>query len=141
MYAAAYHDLISVKNINKLRLKPYEIDAYYNSGVLLMNLELQRQVVDEKKIFDLVRNHRSKLIMPDQDIINVLYAKQIKTLDEKLYNYDARYYRYYKLMSDGQCDMDFVINNTVIIHFCGRKTLGRKIIAVDFMLYTNTMKS
>lgn len=126
VYAAAYHDLISVKNINKLRLKPYEIDAYYNSGVLLMNLELQRQVVDEKKIFDLVRNHRSKLIMPDQDIINVLYAKQIKTLDEKLYNYDARYYRYYKLMSDGKCDMDFVINNTVIIHFCGRKKPWKK---------------
>ncbi|NLT95821.1 MAG: glycosyltransferase family 8 protein [Clostridia bacterium] len=126
VYAAAYHDLISIKEINKLRLRPYEIDAYYNSGVLLMNLELLRQVVDEKVIFDFVKNNRTKLILPDQDIINVLYAKKIKTLDEKLFNYDARLYRYYKLMSDGECDMDFVINHTVILHFCGKKKPWKK---------------
>lgn len=126
LYAAAYHDFISVKEINKLRLKPYEIDAYYNSGILLMNLELQRQTIDEKSIFEFVEKNRSKLIMPDQDIMNVLYAKQIKSLDEKLYNYDARYYRYYKITSNGMCDMDYVINNTVILHFCGKKKPWKK---------------
>lgn len=38
LYAAAYHNKISIREINKLRLSPYEIDRYYNSGVLLMNL-------------------------------------------------------------------------------------------------------
>jgi len=121
LYAAAYHNVISIKGINKLRLIPYEIDAYYNSGVLLMNLELHRQLIDEQPIYEFVEKNRAKLIMPDQDILNALYSKKIKSLDEKLYNYDARYYIYYKIMSNGLCDMDYVIRNTVILHFCGKK--------------------
>jgi len=121
LFAAAYHDLLTVREINKLRLKPYEIDAYYNSGVLLMNLELQRQTIDEQEIFEFVDRNKVKLLLPDQDIINALYAKQIKNLDEKLYNYDTRHYSYYKLTSNGLWDMDYVIRNTVILHFCGKK--------------------
>ena len=63
--------------------------------------------------------------MLDQDILNRLYSKQIKSLDEKLYNYDARYYRYYKFMDD-EWDMDRVIKDTVIIHFCGKKKPWKK---------------
>lgn len=121
LYAAAYHDKISVKEINKLRLLPYEIDAYYNSGVLLMNLEQLRITANEKEIFDFVIENRAKLIMPDQDILNALYAKQITNLEEKLYNYDARYYDYYRITSNGIYDMDYIINRTVILHFCGKK--------------------
>lgn len=121
LFGAAYHDIISIKEINKLRLTPYKIEAYYNSGVLLMNLALQRKRIREEEIYEFVKKNRSKLIMPDQDIMNMKYNKDIKTLDEKLYNYDARYYQYYKLMSGGECDMDFVIRNTVFLHFCGKK--------------------
>lgn len=126
LYAAAYHDKISIKQINKLRFIPYEIDAYYNSGVLLMNLELQRQQIDEQSIYQFVEKNRSKLIMPDQDILNALFSKKIKSIDEKLYNYDARYYSYYKIMSNGMWDMDHVIRNTVILHFCGKKKPWKK---------------
>lgn len=38
LYAAASHDFIGFKEINRVRFYSYEIDAYYNSGVLLMNL-------------------------------------------------------------------------------------------------------
>lgn len=126
LYAAAYHDIISVKEINKLRLNCFDIDAYYNSGVLLMNLDLQRKLIDEQSIFEFVENNRSKLIMPDQDILNVLYSKKIKSLDEKLYNYDARHYSYYKIKTNNECDMDYVIRNTVILHFCGKKKPWKK---------------
>lgn len=126
LFAAAYHDKISVKEINKLRLTPYEIDVYYNSGVLLMNLELQRQTIDEKIIYEFVEKNRARLIMPDQDILNALYAKKIKALDETIYNYDARFYNYYKLKSSGKCDMDFIIHNTVFLHFCGKKKPWQK---------------
>jgi len=64
--------------------------------------------------------------MPDQDIINSLYSKKIKSIDEKLYNYDARYYSYYKITSNGKCDMDYVINNTVFIHFLRKKKPWKK---------------
>ena len=121
LYAAAYHDILAIKGVNKLRLTPYDIDAYYNSGVLMMNLDLQRRRIDEGEIFDFTKKNQTKLIMPDQDILNALFAKEIKPVDEKLYNYDARYYHYYKLSSNGLCDMNFVIHNTVFLHFCGKK--------------------
>lgn len=121
LYAAAYHDKISIKEINKMRLYPYEIEAYYNSGVLLMNLELLRLQADEKEIYNFIEENRMKLVMPDQDVLNAVYAKRIKCLDEKLYNYDARYYSYYILISNGEFNMDKIINDTVILHFCGKK--------------------
>ena len=126
LYAAAYHNLISIKKINKIRLSPYEIDAYFNSGVLLMNLKLQRLSVDENSIYEFVEKNHSKLIMPDQDILNAMYSKQIKGIDEKLYNYDVRYYNYYKMLSNNTWDMGHVIRNTVILHFCGKKKPWKK---------------
>jgi lipopolysaccharide biosynthesis glycosyltransferase len=121
LYAAAYHDRASVREINKIRLKPYEIDAYYNSGVLLMNLDEQRKRIKEEELFEFVELNKKKLILPDQDIINGLYSRKIKDIDETLYNFDARFYQYYKLTSKNKIDMDYVINHTSIIHFCGKK--------------------
>jgi len=121
LYAACYHDKFSIRELNRIRLLPYDIDAYYNSGVLLMNLTLQREIVDEKAIYEFVEKNRARLIMPDQDVLNALYSSKIKALDEMLYNYDARFYNYYKLKTGGECDMDFVLHRTVILHFCGKK--------------------
>lgn len=121
LYAAAFHDRVSVKEVNKLRLMPYEISAYYNSGVLLMNLDRQRERIKENEIFDFVEKNKVRLILPDQDIINALYSKHIKEVDEILYNFDPRFYLYHKLVSKGLYDMNFIIRNTSIIHFCGKK--------------------
>jgi len=121
LFAAAYHDRVAVKGINKLRLKPYSIEAYYNSGVMLLNLPLQREIINEEEIFEFVEKNKTSLILPDQDVLNALYSKSIKPVDEILYNYDPRYYTYYKLKSNGKYDMDYIIYNTSIIHFCGKQ--------------------
>lgn len=121
LFAAAYHDRATVNSLNKLRFKPYEIEAYYNSGVLLFNVELQRKTINEKGIFDFVEKNKNTLILPDQDILNALYSRNIKPVDEILYNYDPRFYSYYKLISNGRHNMDYIIYNTSIIHFCGKQ--------------------
>lgn len=126
LYAAAYHNRGSINKINKIRLKPYDIEAYYNSGVLLFNLNQQRNTIDEKDIFDFVRENADTLILPDQDILNALYSKSIKPVDEILYNYDPRYYNYYKIISNGKYDMNYIIYNTSIIHFCGKQKPWKK---------------
>ena len=126
LYAAAYHDRAAVNGINRLRLKPYGIDEYYNSGVLLYNLKLQRKEIDEKEIFDFVEKNKNSLILPDQDILNALYSKSIKPINEILYNYDPRYYNYYKLMSNGKYNLDYIIYNSSIIHFCGKQKPWKK---------------
>ncbi|HEY8365106.1 MAG TPA: glycosyltransferase family 8 protein [Haloplasmataceae bacterium] len=121
LYAAANRNSLSTTTVNKIRLKPYNIECYYNSGVLLMNLELQRKYIIEQEIYDFVKKYQWKLVLPDQDIINALYAKLIKSLDEMVYNYDVRKYKSYKYSSKGACNMDYVINQTVFLHFCGKK--------------------
>lgn len=119
LYAAAYHDRAKVNELNKIRFKEYEVENYYNSGVLLMNVTKQRKEMKEQEIFDFVNENKKKLILPDQDIINGLYSKEIKNIDEVKYNFDARFYLYYKITN--KIDMDYIIENTAIIHFCGKK--------------------
>lgn len=127
LYAAASHGISNTgKVINQLRLNLDKIEAYYNSGVLLMNLKLQRETINPQVIFDFVLENKSKLVLPDQDVLNALYSSKIKGLDERLYNYDARHYGYYYIKSNGTCDMDYIINNTVILHFCGKKKPWKK---------------
>jgi lipopolysaccharide biosynthesis glycosyltransferase len=120
-YAAAYHKLFSSKTLNKIRLYPYKIKNYYNSGVLLLNLRLLRKDVSEELIFGFVEKNKSKLVMPDQDVLNSLFAKKIKLIDEVLYNYDARHYNVYLALSGGEFDLDKVVNKTVFLHFCGKR--------------------
>jgi len=120
LYAAAHHFTAS-RAINQLRLSPYEIPHYFNSGVLLMNLVLQRERIKPQQIYSFVDRFRMRLVMPDQDVLNALFGNQILPIDEKLYNYDARYYRLYRLLSGGVWDMRHVMEHTVILHFCGKK--------------------
>lgn len=119
LYAAAYHDRAKVNELNKIRFKEYEVENYYNSGVLLMNISRHRKEIVEQDIYDFVNENKKKLILPDQDVINGLYSKNIKNIDEVIYNFDARFYLYYKLTN--KIDMDYIMKNTVIIHFCGKK--------------------
>lgn len=122
LFAAANHDVFKATELNKIRFYPIKkIEAYHNSGVLLMNLEKIRQEVNEKDILDFLKKYESLLVLPDQDIFNALYAEKIKTLDEKYFNYDARYFSYYKLSTLNEWNMDKVMNNTIILHFCGKK--------------------
>ena len=121
LYAAAYHNRIQVKELNRVRLRSYDLEEYFNSGVMLMNLKLQREKIKEEEIYEFVNKNKTRLILPDQDIINSLYSKDIKAVDELLYNYDARYFKYYKIISKGNVNMDFILQNTSIIHFCGKR--------------------
>jgi len=106
--------------VNKIRLNTYETDGYFNSGVLLMNLRAQRNEIREEDIFRYVSEHKLELILPDQDILNGLYGSRIMPLDDSLYNYDAHRYETYRMISSGEKDVDWVMRNTVILHFCGK---------------------
>ena len=121
LYAASYHKRALVKGINMIRLKAYEMEEYFNSGVLLLNLPRQREKIREKEFFTYLTKNKNRLILPDQDLLNALYNKEIKKMDEIKYNYDTRYYQYYKTLSNGGVNMDYIMKNTVILHFCGKK--------------------
>lgn len=122
LFAGAMHNGLTGPlsgHVNRLRLE-YETVGYYNSGVLLMNLALGREQILEEDIFSYAQKHKNDLLLPDQDILNGLYGGQILPIDDSLYNYDARHYDIYRLLSGGEKDMDWVMTNTVLLHFCGK---------------------
>lgn len=123
LYAAASHneDGLLLDYINKLRLQNFEMDSsYFNTGTLLMNMVAIRESVKRQDILTFIEQNRTRLILPDQDVLNGLYADRVIPIPDQIYNYDARYSLVYLLKSQGIWDLDWVINNTVFLHFAGR---------------------
>lgn len=120
MFAAAAHTGKTelANNVNRIRLGTDH--DYYNSGVLLIDLERCRSEVSPDELFAFVREHRRELVMPDQDLLNAVYGDSILPLDDALWNYDARNFNNYVLRSTGGQDMSWVMENTAILHFCGK---------------------
>lgn len=120
LFAAAAHigraELAS--NVNRLRLGTKA--PYFNSGVLLINLEACREAITEEQLFRYVEEHKKEMVLPDQDVLNALYGDRILPLDDVVWNYDARHYNAYHLASSGLHDTKWVMQNTVILHFCGK---------------------
>lgn len=123
LYAACIHKgLVNIsKPVNQVRLSTYESEGYYNSGMLLMNLPAIRENVHASDIFAYAEKNRQLLVLPDQDILNGLYGERILSLDESLWNYDIGGYSEYLLSSTGEKDMNWVMQNTAILHFCGKR--------------------
>ena len=120
LFAAAAHtgktDLAN--NINQVRLGTDH--NYFNSGVLLMDLKQGREEISADGVFRFVREHAKELLLPDQDILNIMFGNRTLEVDDYLWNYDARNYNTYLLRSGGKCNMDWVLSHTSILHFCGK---------------------
>lgn len=132
LFAAASHTTVNdlVNGINQIRLKTDQ--DYYNTGVLLMDLDRGRTDIHPQEIFQHVQEHGSELLLPDQDVFNTLYGAKTLWIDDALWNYDARYYPGYLLRSNGAYHMDWVMQNTAILHFCGKRKPWKKAYAGRF---------
>ena len=126
LFAAASHTgkTDMANNVNKIRLGT-DTD-YYNSGFLLINLKKAREDIDPEEIFAYVDRNYKNLLLPDQDILNAMYGDKIMPLKDSIYNYDARNYSSYLLRSKGEEDLEWVMENTVVLHFCGRDKPWKK---------------
>ncbi len=117
--AAAHTHKTELSNtVNNLRLGTEH--KYYNSGVLVIDLDECRKKVQPEDVFQYAREHASDLVLPDQDILNCLYGRETLELDDYLWNYDARKFRDYYLRSGGESSVAWVMQYTAILHFCGR---------------------
>ena len=85
-----------------------------------MNLEAIRHHVQRKDILDFIDKNRNRLILPDQDVLNGLYADRVMAIPDEIYNFDARYSLIYQAKSQGKWDLTWVIDHTVFLHFAGR---------------------
>ena len=122
LYAAASHTRLEVTDmINRLRLGNQDLNSYFNSGVLLMNLVNIREHVQSERIYSFIKDNSNILLLPDQDVLNALYGEQILRLPDEIYNFDSRLPFLYELMSQREYNFDWVTNHTVILHFCGKE--------------------
>ena len=122
MAASIHRGLTDISSrVNRLRLDTPEAEGYFNSGVLVMDLDAMRRRMVPEEIFDYAREHADVLILPDQDILNGLYGSELFPVDENLWNYDARRFDRYQLASQGEVDMDWVMDHTAVLHFCGKR--------------------
>ena len=118
-FAAASHVNKPLQKINEIRLQMDSKGPYINSGVMLMNIKLLREKQDYREVFEYIEKNKNILFLPDQDIISAIYADRIVAIDPYIYNMTERMLHSPKsLIND--VDMDWVKQNSAIIHYCGR---------------------
>ena len=120
VFAAASHtDAVHAATaLNNVRLNTNEV--YFNTGVILMDIRRAKALIDPDEIFAFAREHERKLLFPDQDIFNALYGERTLPVPDQVWNYDARKYPDNIIRTGGEATLDWVMNNTAILHFCGR---------------------
>lgn len=126
LLAAATHKGVTniSSGINNIRLNTDH--DYYNSGVMLIDVDKARDIINIESINDAIEKFGNLLLLPDQDVLNYLYGKYIKEIPEEHWNYDARKYMSYLARSRGNHDLFWMMTNTAILHFCGESKPWQK---------------
>lgn len=119
-FMACSHTRKFMDKVNQARLGLEEGVHYLNSGVLLMNLTLLRQLVRLETIRDYAEQYRRRLILPDQDILTALFGDKALVLDSRIYNMTDRLYLRCSASPAQRLSLDWVERNTVVVHYLGR---------------------
>lgn len=107
---------ISVKLINTSACQRLKLDSdsiYFNSGVLLMDLNKIRKTFNKTATLDLIYKMESVLENPDQDILNIMYQHDVLILDKSVYNYQVHY------DWESLNEKDRIQDSTIILHYVG----------------------
>ena len=124
-FAAASHNGKVMRFINGKRLDLKKECPYINSGVLLMNLDLLRKEQKYEDVFAYIEKKKSKLLLPDQDVISGLYGERILKLDTYIYNMTDRLYRFDRILGKRR-SFEWFKDNSVIFHYCGKNKPWKK---------------
>ena len=116
--AAGTHLFGIMEKGNLARLGMKKTSRYINAGVLLIDLDEWRKTVTLQQIFDFISANIKKLLLADQDVINVMFEDKMLYIDERLYNLDEKTFSSY--FRKKAINLDWVRKNTVIIHFNGK---------------------
>lgn len=121
-FLACTHVQEFLSKVNRIRLSISQPVPYINTGVMLMNLEALREIQNIKEVLEYVNKKKDILLLPDQDIITALYGEQIKLLPSEIYNLSDRILAFHNAnVRNTKIDVDWVRENTVILHYCGRR--------------------
>lgn len=99
------------------------VDNYFNAGMILYNAKRYREEGICEKLIDIYKNQYKKLLLMDQDALNIAFKNQI-TMLSPIYNFQqscSEYWKnkvvkYYNLKAE-----DIKPENLVIIHYTRMK--------------------
>lgn len=109
-----------IQPINNLRLGTRQAEHYFNTGVVLMNIEKLREERHSDEIVDAVVKNKAILILPDQDIFNLLYHGEVKSEDWENFNIDPRLYQVFQLIMPDTYNESWVEEEVTFIHYVGK---------------------
>lgn len=103
-----YEDKDIIKIKENLGLSNEHI--YFNSGVLLLNIEALRKTTTFHEIVQSAQSIAQYLVYPDQDLLNYLYTGRVKYCNQNQYNCQAT-----NVVSLTQDE----VNDIAILHYAG----------------------
>lgn len=103
--------VMNITGVDRLGLK--KDDVYFNSGVILMNLDKIRENFEKDSVLKLIYEKETLLVNPDQDILNLLYQDDKLVLDWRNYNYQVHFD--WKYPNEKQ----WLEQSATIIHYVG----------------------
>lgn len=120
-YIACSHVKDFLTKFNQIRLGVEEDVPYINTGVLMMDLAALRKDLSFEKIRDTAEEKMRTFLLPDQDLITVMYGEWIKLADTMRYNLSDRMLTLYNAdPRHDKRDLEWVRKNAVIIHYYGK---------------------
>lgn len=115
--------------------------AFCNTGLIVMDAAGAREVMTAERLADCAEDLGRLMVLPDQDVFNVVCGESCLLVDDEIWNYDVRNYAQYKLESRGGHDAGWVMANTAVLHFCGPRKPWRPSYRGRFgMLYRHYMQ-
>lgn len=97
-----------------------ESHIYFNTGVLLYNLEKIRRDIHKAKLRNIISRYVSHLKYPDQDLLNKIFEGKVKYADGRIYN-NQFYGKPYEDYIEDACMLHYVY-----IYKPWKPTLARK---------------
>ena len=102
------------------RLKYSNLEGYFNSGVLLINLRYWREHCIDKQLVTYLRNNIDKIVNSDQDILNYVLRKEKFKLPLKYNVQHGFFLKEAPLSWEYDVEVNSAIKDPYILHFTDR---------------------
>ena len=117
LFAAVPDPLVNVRDPEYLKKLNFNdsADKYFNSGLILFSLKQFRRVYSIEEALIYIEKNGSTFKFHDQEVLNGMYGKQYKQLDEK-YNYLTIFRGFKDLFVYLICGKSY-LKNIVVLHY------------------------
>ena len=118
-YIGALHEGNDAANRSRLGLNLPGF--YYQCGVILIDLEKSRQILNYNSSIGIIEKIKDSMIAVDQDVVNVMFDSKIKELKEKFNNCKITNYYGNNLNRLFNNVNKYIFNETVVFHYATGK--------------------